>query len=272
MNRLKHFTRRFVDDGHLIWVFILPSAFLFALFALPLLALFIRSADQDFFAYAFSEQAFKALRLSLVTSTITTIVTIVFGTPFAFLLARWKFKLKSWIELFIDLPIVLPPSVAGLVLLVAFGRRGMFGSVLDIFGISLPFTTAAVVVAQTFVASPLFVRSARVGFKEVDRQLEEAAHVEGANQWQLFTEVMFPLAGRSLLSGAILTWTRALGEFGATILFAGNLEGVTQTMPMAIYLGFERDLGIALALSVVLVVVSVFLLILTKRLERPDHD
>jgi molybdate transport system permease protein len=272
MSKLKHFTKRFIHDGHVIWVFIFPSVFLFALFALPLLALFARSIDPDFIKYVFSEQAFKALRLSLVTSTITTVVTIVFGTPFAFLLARWKFKLKSWIELFIDLPIVLPPSVAGLVLLIAFGRRGLFGSVLDVFGISLPFSTAAVVIAQTFVASPLYVRSARVGFKEVDKQLEEAAHVEGANQWQLFTEVMFPLAGRALLSGAILTWTRALGEFGATILFAGNLEGVTQTMPMAIYLGFERNLGIALALSVVLVIVSVFLLILTKRLERQDHD
>jgi molybdate transport system permease protein len=138
--------------------------------------------DQDFFSYAFSGHAFQALRLSLVTSTITTIMTILFGTLFAFLLARWKFKLKTWIELLLDFPIVLPPSVAGLVLLIAFGRRGMFGSVLDVFGISLPFTTAAVVIAQTFVASPLYVRSARVGFKEVDRQLEEAAHVEGANQ------------------------------------------------------------------------------------------
>lgn len=272
MSRLKHFTRRFISDGHLVWIFIIPSAILLALFALPLLALFIRSAGRDFFVYAFSEQAFKALRLSLLTSTITTIVAVMFGTPFAFLLARWKFKLKSWIELFIDLPIVLPPSVAGLALLIAFGRRGLFGSTLEIFGVSLPFTTAAVVIAQTFVASPLYVRSARVGFKEVDKQLEEAAHVEGADQWQLFTEVMFPLAGRSLLSGAILTWTRALGEFGATILFAGNLEGVTQTMPMAIYLGFERDLGVALALSVVLVIVSILLLALTKRLERQDHD
>lgn len=272
MRKLKELTSRLIHDGHLNWIFILPSAILLALFALPLFALFVRSFNEDFFTYAFSEQAFKALRLSLATSTITTIVTVLFGTPFAFLLARWKFKLKSWIELFIDLPIVLPPSVAGLALLIAFGRRGLFGSTLEIFGVSLPFTTAAVVIAQTFVASPLYVRSARVGFKEVDKQLEEAAHVEGANQWQLFTEVMFPLAGRSLLSGAILTWTRALGEFGATILFAGNLEGVTQTMPMAIYLGFERDLGIALALSVVLVIVSVLLLALTKRLERQDHD
>ena len=172
----------------------------------------------------------------------------------------------------IDLPIVLPPSVAGLALLIAFGRRGLFGSTLNLFGISLPFTTTAVVLAQTFVAAPLFVRAARIGFTEIDKQLEEAAQVEGANQWQLFQEVMFPLAGRALLTGAILTWTRALGEFGATILFAGNLEGVTQTMPMAIYLGFERNIGVALTLSVVLIFVSIFLLMLTKRLERPEQD
>lgn len=272
MNRHRNLFQRFSNDGHLNWVFVLPSAILLALFALPLFALFARSISERFFSFAFSEQAFKALRLSLVTSTITTLVTILFGTPLAYMLARWKFKLKSWLELFIDLPIVLPPSVAGLVLLIAFGRRGMFGSLLSALGISLPFTTTAVVLAQTFVASPLYVRSARVGFAVIDKQLEEAAHVEGANQWQLFYEVMFPLAGRALLSGAILTWTRALGEFGATILFAGNLEGVTQTMPMAIYLGFERNLGIALALSVVLVVVSVILLVFTKRLEKHETD
>jgi len=253
-------------------VFILPSAILLALFAFPLAALFVRSAAGGFFSYAFSEEAFLALRLSLVTSTMTTVVAILFGTPLAYMLARWRFRLKSLIELFIDLPIVLPPSVAGLVLLIAFGRRGVFGPALNALGISLPFTTAAVVLAQTFVAAPLYLRSARVGFAAIDKQLEEAAHVEGANQWQLFADVMFPLAGRALLSGAILTWTRALGEFGATILFAGNLEGVTQTMPMAIYLGFERSLGIALALSVVLVIVSVILLTFTKRLEKHEPD
>jgi molybdate transport system permease protein len=272
MKKLESLIGRFLHNGHLNWVFILPSTVLLALFVLPLVALFVRSVNQDFFNNAFSEQAFKALRLSLITSTITTGAAILLGTPFAYILARWKFRFKSWIELCIDLPIVLPPSVAGLVLLIAFGRRGLFGSALNLFGISLPFTTAAVVLAQTFVAAPLYVRSARVGFSEIDKQLEEAAHVEGANQWQLFTEVMFPLAGRALLSGAILTWTRALGEFGATILFAGNLEGVTQTMPMAIYLGFERNLGVALALSVVLVIVSIFLLMLTKRLEKHDED
>jgi molybdate transport system permease protein len=272
MNKFKHFFSRFLHNDHLSWLFVIPSAILLALFVLPLLAVFVRSIDANFFNNAFSEQAFKALRLSLVTSSMTTVITLILGTPFAYILARWKFRLKPWIELFIDLPIVLPPSVAGLALLIAFGRRGLFGSALSVLGISLPFTTAAVVMAQTFVAAPLYVRSARVGFTHVEKQLEEAAHVEGANQWQLFYEVMFPLTRRALFSGAILTWTRALGEFGATILFAGNLEGVTQTMPMAIYLGFERNLGVALALSVVLVIVSVFLLMLTKRLEKQDQD
>ncbi|MEP6894935.1 MAG: ABC transporter permease, partial [Chloroflexota bacterium] len=186
------------------WIFIIPSVILLALFALPFFALFMRSINQDFFNNAFSEQAFKALRLSLVTSTITTAGAVLLGTPFAYVLARWKFRFKSWIELFIDLPIVLPPSVAGLALLIAFGRKGLFGSALSGLGISLPFTTVAVVIAQTFVAAPLYVRSARIGFTEIDKQLEEAAQVEGANHWQLFYEVMLPLAGRALLSGAIL--------------------------------------------------------------------
>lgn len=254
------------------WIFIIPSILMLALFLLPLSAVVIRSINNNFFDDAFSQQALQALRLSLVTSTITTIGAIIFGTPLAYILAKWKIKFKSWIELLIDLPIVLPPSVAGLALLIAFGRRGLFGSVLNIMGISLPFTTVAVVLAQTFVAAPLYIRSARVGFTAIDKQLEEAANVEGANQWQLFREVMLPLTRRILLSGAILTWTRALGEFGATILFAGNLEGVTQTMPMAIYLGFERNLGVALALSVVLIVVSFFLLMVTRKLERHEED
>src|SRR5215510_16438441 len=147
MNKLKALFQRFLFDSDSKWIFVIPSLILLALFALPLLALFLRSINQDFITNAFSEQAFKALRLSLITSTITTGVAILLGTPFAYMLARWKFRLKSWIELFIDLPIVLPPSVAGLSLLIAFGRRGMFGSALSALGISLPFTTTAVVLA-----------------------------------------------------------------------------------------------------------------------------
>lgn len=268
MGAFSQFLGRRLREGQLNWLFIIPSSILLALFVLPLLVLFARSLNTGFLEYALSKQAFSALRLSLITSSFTTLITILLGTPLAFILARWSFRLKSWVEVFIDLPILLPPSVAGLVLLITFGRRGVFGPVLNIMGITLPFTTAAVVIAQLFVAAPFYIRSGRVGFAQIDMQLEEAAHVEGANTWQLLTEVMFPLAGRALLSGAILTWTRALGEFGATILFAGNLEGVTQTMPMAIYLGFERNLGIALALSVVLVLVSMVLLMFTRRLEK----
>jgi molybdate transport system permease protein len=257
--------------GRSRWVFIIPSVILLALFTLPLVALVARSIGSDFLKSVLSVQAFRALSLSLITSTVTTLIAALFGTPLAYILARWKFAHKAWLELLLELPIVLPPSVAGLALLIAFGRSGMFGAVLSIVGISLPFTTAAVVLAQTFVAAPLYVRSARIGFAQIDTQLEEYAHLAGANQWQVYSLIMVPNARRALASGAVLTWTRALGEFGATILFAGNLEGVTQTMPMAIYLGFERNLGVALALSVVLILVSAGLLMIARKLGKPEY-
>ncbi|HET8670660.1 MAG TPA: ABC transporter permease, partial [Candidatus Saccharimonadales bacterium] len=241
------------------WFFVLPSLLLLALLALPVLALLWRAGTGGMFTFITQPSAVAALRLSLLTSTFSVLITLVTGTPLAFVLARRKFRGKAFLELVIDLPIVLPPSVAGIALLIAFGRQGVFGTWLNALGITLPFTTAAVVLAQTFVSAPLFVRAARIGFAEIDRQIVEAAYVEGSNEWQLFRFLMFPLAGRAVLSGAILAWTRAIGEFGATILFAGNLEGVTQTMPLAIYLGLERSLSIALALSTVLVFVSFLL-------------
>jgi molybdate transport system permease protein len=250
------------------WLFILPSLLLLALLALPVLALLWRAGADGLFLFITQPSAVSALRLSLLTSTFSVLVAIATGTPLAFVLARRKFSGKTVLELLIDLPIVLPPSVAGIALLIAFGRQGVFGAALNSLGITLPFTTTAVVLAQTFVSAPLFVRAARIGFAEIDHQIVEAAYVEGSNEWQLFRFLMFPLAGRAILSGAILAWTRAIGEFGATILFAGNLEGVTQTMPLAIYLGLERSLNIALALSTVLVFVSFLLLLITRRLEN----
>ena len=271
MNKPSNRLRQPLVGGNSKWIFVVLSGILFALFAVPLAAVVLRSISPEFFTNALSTQALKALSLSLVTSSITMIIAAIFGTPLAYVLAHWKFKYKSWIELILDLPIVLPPSVAGLALLIAFGRNGYFGPALNVLGISLPFTTAAVVIAQTFVAAPLYVRSARIGFSGVERQLIESAHVEGASQWQLFSEVMIPLTSRILASGAILTWTRALGEFGATILFAGNLEGTTQTMPIAIYVGFEQNLGVALVLSVVLIFVSAIVLMVTKKLEQREY-
>jgi molybdate transport system permease protein len=253
------------------WLLILPGLILVGLFAVPLLALTMRAINTDFLQYMLSEQALAALHLSLITSLITVVITILGGTPLAYMLARWKFRSKSYLEVLIDLPIVLPPAVAGIALLIAFGQRGLLGPVLSSLHMHLPFTAAAVVIAQTFVAAPLYVRSARIGFAAIDVQIEEAARVEGANQWQLFIYVMLPLAGRALVSGIILTWARALGEFGATMLFAGNLEGVTQTMPLAIYLGFESNLGVAIALSVMLIAFSVVVLGITRRLEKHEN-
>lgn len=254
------------------WLFLLPSLFLLALLSLPLIALLWRAGMDGMFQFIAEPGAASALKLSLWTSTISTSLALITGTPLAFLLARRKFRGRTVLEIAIDLPVVLPPSVAGIALLIAFGRQGLFGEWLAGLGIALPFTTTAVILAQTFVSAPLFVRSARIGFAEIDRQIVEAAYVEGSNNWQLFRHVMIPLSGRAILSGAILTWTRAIGEFGATILFAGNLEGVTQTMPLAIYLGLERSLGIAIALSSLLVIVSVLLLLATRKLEIHKDD
>jgi molybdate transport system permease protein len=250
------------------WLFILPSLLLLALLALPILTLLWRAGADGILLFIMQPGAVAALSLSLLTSSLSVLIAILTGTPLAFVLARRRFPGKTILELVIDLPIVLPPSVAGIALLIAFGRQGAFGSALSSLGITLPFTTTAVVLAQTFVSAPLFVRAARIGFAEIDHQIIEAAYVEGSNEWQLFRFLMFPLAGRAILSGTILAWTRAIGEFGATILFAGNLEGVTQTMPLAIYLGLERSLSIALALSTVLVIVSLLLLLVTRRLEN----
>lgn len=254
------------------WLFVLPSLLLLALLALPVIALLWRAGTDGMLTLIAQPSALSALRLSLLTSTFSVLIAIVTGTPLAFVLARRKFAGKALLELVIDLPIVLPPSVAGIALLIAFGRQGVFGASLHAMGITLPFTTTAVVLAQTFVSAPLFVRAARIGFAEIDHQIVEAAYVEGSNEWQLFRYLMFPLAGRAILGGAVLAWTRAIGEFGATILFAGNLEGVTQTMPLAIYLGLERSLGVALALSTVLVFVSFLLLLVTRRLEDHRED
>ncbi len=264
---LHRLPRATIDRGRSGWLFVLPSLGLAALLGLPLLALVWRAAGKEFLAFALAPTAMAAMRISLLTSTLSCLLCIALGMPLAYILARWEFPGKIALELLVDLPVVLPPSVAGLALLMAFGRQGLFGGWLSLAGISLPFTTAAVVVAQTFVAAPLFVRSARVGFAGIDPQLEEAARVEGADQLRVFRHVMLPLAWRALLTGALLAWARALGEFGATILFAGNLVGVTQTMPLAIYLGLERGLGVALALSVLLVTVSLFVLAAIRSLE-----
>jgi len=215
-----------------------------------------------------SPAVLDALRLSLVTTAVSLGLTLAFGTPLAYLLARRSFRGSSIVETFTDLPIVLPPSVAGLALLFVFGRQGLVGGTLELFGIVIPFTTFAVVLAQTFVAAPFFVRSARAGIAGVDQDTEDAARVDGASERHVFQLVTAPLAGAALAAGAVMSWSRALGEFGATIMFAGNIEGRTQTLPLVVYSEFGGgDLDASVAAAAILVLAA-FGVLVSVRLLR----
>jgi len=246
------------------------SAALLLLLLLPLAAIFIRGIPEGAFSRALDDPIVRqALTLSLITTSISLLLSLVIGTPVAFLLARYRFRGHQLLDTLVDLPMVLPPAVAGVALLMAFGRRGVAGSFLSDLGIEIPFTTLAVILAQTFVAVPFYVRSARAGFEAVDAGLEEVAATLGAGRSTIFRTVTVPLALPALLGGAVMAWARALGEFGATLMFAGNFAGRTQTMPLAIYQTLESGrLDAALALSIILVVVSFSVLLLFKVIVR----
>jgi molybdate transport system permease protein len=233
----------------------------------PLVVLLGRTAATGgLLGYLASPVVVAALRLSLLTTGATLLVTLMLGTPVAFLLARYRFPGRGVLDTLLDLPMVLPPAVAGVALLMTLGRRGAFGPALSAFGIEVSFTTTAVVLAELFIAAPFYVKAARGGFATIASALEEAAAVSGASPWSTFRRVTVPLALPALLAGAVMTWARALGEFGATIMFAGNFLGTTQTMPLAIYAAMERDLGAALVLASILVVVSFLVLLGVKAL------
>ncbi len=236
---------------------------LFVLFlALPPAGLVVRALATGGFAAALTHPiVLQALQLTLVSTFVVLLLALAFGSPLALVLARRRFRGSAVLDTLVDLPMVLPPAVAGLALLLTFGRRGLLGASLSAFGVELPFTTAAVVLAQLFVAAPFYIRAARAGFLAIPRELEEAAMVEGATGWQVFRFVTVPLASSSLLGGAVMCWARAVGEFGATIMFAGSFPGRTQTMPLAIYAALESDLDAAVALSLILLAVSFSLLL-----------
>jgi molybdate transport system permease protein len=209
-----------------------------------------------------------ALALSLATTAVSLVLTVILGIPLALLLARRRFRGSNVLETVIDLPIVLPPSVAGLALLLVLGRRGLLGETLDVFGIQIAFTTIAVVLAQTFVSAPFFIRSARTGFASVDHDLEDAARVDGATERQLFRSITMPLASAALAAGLVMSWARSLGEFGATIMFAGNIEGRTQTLPLVVYGEFQGgDLDASIAAAAVLVLAAFGVLVAVRVLN-----
>jgi len=232
-----------------------------ALLALPFLALLLRTSPALLLGRLEEPVVLQALRLSLVTSAVATAVVIALGLPVAYLLATRSWRGKRVLEVLVDLPMVLPPTVAGFALLMAFGRAGLVGRSLGALGITLPFTTAGVVLAQVFMALPFFIGPARAGIAGVDRRFVEAAATLRASDTRTFFRVILPLAMPSILAGATMSCARALGEFGATITFAGNLPGTTQTMPLAVYLALQSDLDAAVVLSVLLLVMSFGLLL-----------
>jgi molybdate transport system permease protein len=236
------------------------AALLGGLIALPITALLLRVPPGTLLTQLGNPGVQQALWLSLETSVAATLVSLVLGLPMAHLLATREFPGKRALEILMDLPMVIPPTVAGFALLMAFGRAGLLGGTLSVFGISLPFTTAGVVVAQVFMAVPFFVGAARAGFAAVDPRFLDAAATLRAGEMHTFWRIQLPLALPSLVAGLGMAWARALGEFGATITFAGNLAGTTRTVPLDVYLLLHEDLEAAATLSLLLIVMAAVLL------------
>jgi molybdate transport system permease protein len=218
--------------------------------SLPIVSLIVWTVNENAWRAMASTVARDALLLSTKTTSISMFIIVLVGTPAAYVLARAEFPGKRLVDSLIDIPAVLPPSAAGIALLLTFGRLGLVGQYLNVFGINLSFTTAAVVMAEVFVAAHFYVRQATVGFSQVRRDVEEAAMVDGAGRVSTFFRVTVPLAFPALVAGAVMSWARALGEFGGTVIFAGSFRGITQTIPLAIFAVFQSNIDAAVALSV----------------------
>ncbi len=240
------------------------SAVGLAFLSLPLLALLLRVPPADLGHYLTLPLVRDGLRLSAISSAASLGLMLLFGTPLAYGLGRYRFRGKALVETILELPLVLPPAVAGVALLFAFGRRTPLGGLLHGWNLDVAFTLAAVVLAQTFVAAPFYIKTARAGFQSVPRELLEVAATQGAGARATFRHITMPLAAPSLAGGAILGWARAVGEFGATILFAGNFPGRTQTMPLAIYTALESDVNAAIVLAALLILTSFTVLLVFK--------
>ncbi|GCE26294.1 molybdate ABC transporter permease [Dictyobacter alpinus] len=252
-----------------VLIIVLTSLF-FLFLGIPLVGLLFREPPAAIWQELLQPDIFQALQLSIVTTTLSTLIACLLGLPVAYLLARKRFFGRGLLETLVTLPTVLPPVVAGVALLLTFGRMGILGHYLALLNITIPFTTVAVVMAQTFIAAPFFVNSAKAGLEQLDRRYEMAAYTLRASPLYAFVHVTLPLIRPALLSGIGLCWARALGEFGATITFAGNFPGTTQTMPIAVYIASESDLDKSIALAVVLLAVS-FGILLALRFGPQVH-
>jgi len=247
--------------GSVPWPLAVPATLALLFLLVPLAAMLVRAPWSGLGRVLADGHVVDALRLSLICATAAMLISLVLGVPLAWLLARGRWRGLSLLRALVTLPLVLPPVVGGVALLLAFGRQGVLGRTLDEWaGVTLPFTTVGVIVAETFVAMPFLVVTVEGAFRAADRGFEEAAATLGASRLSVFRRVTLPLVAPSLVAGSVLCWARALGEFGATITFAGNFPGRTQTMPLAVYLAMESDPDAAIALSLVLLLVSIVVL------------
>ena len=245
------------------------SAFAFLLLAAPVVVLLLSGlGSRAWEGLPDSSTILSAAAISFASTSAVVCLAAILGTPLAYVLSRYDFRGKRVVSLFIELPIVMPPAVAGLALLLTFGRRGAIGSVLAEAGVIIPFSILAVILAQFFISAPFYIRSAQVGFSSIAGEIEDAARVDGAYGWLMFWYITLPIAWRALIAGMILSWARALGEFGATILFAGNLQGKTQTMPLLVYSIFERDIDAAVWTGLILILLALIALSLSQWLAR----
>ncbi|WP_442945846.1 ABC transporter permease [Nonomuraea sp. LPB2021202275-12-8] len=248
-------------SGRLPWMLVLPAVLGLVFLVLPLAGLLVRAPWPTLLQRLAEPQVLEALRLSLVCASVATVVCLLLGVPLAWLLARVSFPGRRVVRALVTVPLVLPPVVGGVALLLVLGRRGLVGQWLEsTFGITLPFTTAGVIIAEAFVAMPFLVISVEGALRGADQRFEEAAATLGASRWTVFRRVTLPLIMPGVVAGAVLCWARALGEFGATITFAGNFPGTTRTMPLAVYLALETEPEAAIVLSLVLLAVSVIIL------------
>lgn len=238
--------------------------------ALPLMSLVLSTTEGE--GIFDNPMLTDAIGVSLKTSLVMLLITLLVGTPAAYAYARHHFRGKRVLNVVLDLPLILPPAVAGLLLLMTFGRRGWIGGILSQIDLQIPFTMTAVVMAQLFVGLPIYIKTAAQGFMGVDQRLELTAMTLGDSRLKAFVRITLPLASSSILTGAIMAWARGLAEFGATIMFAGNLQGVTQTLPLAIYSAMETSTGAALGIAQVMVAVSMLLLVSVHIIDKGRRD
>ena len=265
-NALSRYPRHvFAAAGAAILVFIVTLYLV-----MPVVALFFRTTPELFLASLGDPEVISALTLSLTTSVISLAVIILIGTPFAYVHCRHQYPGKVLVDTIIDLPLVMPPAVAGLALLVLYGRAGLVGKYASWLGFPIAFTTLAVIMAQIFVASPFYVRQAKSLFDQLDPAYEMTARTLGASPARVFAKVVIPLTAGGLVSGAVMTFGRALGEFGATIMFAGNLPGVTQTMPLAVYVSMAGDFNTGITISILLVLISCAIMVAVRLLAKTE--